>query len=137
MSDGTQQQTADSVGRSVSRQRLWQIRMVSEGRCQQCGKPRVTRLHCRLCADKAVRFAAPHIAKWEAADPRRRKALSLLNRAVKRGVITRPIVCTRCGALDPKINGHHHDYDKPLDVTWLCYRCHAAVERRGAKDSLS
>lgn len=30
--------------------------------------------------------------------------------------------CTRCG--DPKTQAHHHDYSKPLEIEWLCRRCH-------------
>jgi hypothetical protein len=32
-----------------------------------------------------------------------------------------------CGTRDTKINADHADYTKPLDVTWLCYRCHQKV----------
>lgn len=32
--------------------------------------------------------------------------------------------CAKCG--DPKSQMHHHDYTKPLEVEWLCRRCHLA-----------
>lgn len=35
--------------------------------------------------------------------------------------------CCRCG--DSKAEAHHHDYSKPLDVTWLCARHHAEEHR--------
>lgn len=30
-----------------------------------------------------------------------------------------------CGTSE-KVHAHHHDYAKPLEVRWLCFRCHKA-----------
>ena len=30
--------------------------------------------------------------------------------------------CKYCG--DPNTQAHHSDYNKPLDVTWVCFKCH-------------
>ena len=43
-----------------------------------------------------------------------------LNRGIASGRITRQ-PCP-CGSL--KAQAHHHDYAKPLDVEWLCAKCH-------------
>jgi ribosomal protein S27AE len=32
------------------------------------------------------------------------------------------VPCIRCG--NEKSLAHHEDYDKPLDVMWLCQPCH-------------
>lgn len=58
-------------------------------------------------------------------------AQNKLEKAVQRGKILRPTSCERCGETPPRfkngrtaIQAHHHDYSKPLDVHWLCQRCH-------------
>ena len=46
-----------------------------------------------------------------------------VQRAVRRGLLTRPDTCSQCGA-SGLIEGSHDDYSKPLDVQWLCVLCH-------------
>lgn len=52
-----------------------------------------------------------------------------LRRAVKRGDLSRPSACERCGR-DTKPHAHHADYSRPLDVQWLCPLCHGHAHRR-------
>ena len=47
-----------------------------------------------------------------------------LYRAVKAGKITKPLECSVCNQAHDHIHGHHDDYSKPLEVRWLCPRCH-------------
>lgn len=54
--------------------------------------------------------------------------------AIKRGELARPDECSKCGATPKRrsdgksaIQGHHADYSKPLEVEWLCSKCHRAV----------
>lgn len=54
-------------------------------------------------------------------DARTKVKVALLN-----GSLVRPEQCSRCDAATPDIEGHHHDYGKPLDVHWLCPKCHRA-----------
>ena len=49
--------------------------------------------------------------------PERIKANGKLNRVVKRGLIIK-LPCNVCK--DVKTVAHHDDYNKPLDVIWLC-----------------
>lgn len=57
------------------------------------------------------------------------KVRDITNRAVNKGVLPRPTVCTECGE-KKKITAHHPDYSKPLEVEWLCYECHGKRHRK-------
>ncbi len=53
--------------------------------------------------------------------------------AVIKGKLEVPACCPRCGATPPpnkggarQIQAHHADYSKPLEVEWLCVKCHRA-----------
>lgn len=65
-----------------------------------------------------------YAAAYGALFPEKRAAHLELQRAVNRGEVERPDTCSDCGAAG-QIQGHHHDYSKPLDVHWLCVSCHA------------
>lgn len=52
------------------------------------------------------------------------KARSLVSVAIKKGVLKR-LPCIVCGA--EKSEGHHEDYNKPLEVVWLCKLHHTQV----------
>lgn len=51
-----------------------------------------------------------------------------MHRALRRGFLKRPIACEVCsyvpGDLDLALYGHHEDHSEPLQVEWLCGRCH-------------
>jgi len=58
---------------------------------------------------------------WRAEDVRRRLAHQAVGKAIRHGILVRQ-PCERCGAM--KTEAHHEDYDKQLDVMWLCTPCH-------------
>ena len=49
--------------------------------------------------------------------------------------------CECCGK-EGKLEAHHWDYDRPLSVVWLCYRCHGMYHKakyddtRGVKEAV-
>jgi hypothetical protein len=49
-----------------------------------------------------------------------------LYHALEKGYIIRPKKCEKCNS-DSKLEAHHHDYEKPLDVLWLCRNCHVRL----------
>ena len=102
-------------------------------KCKECNKNDVTsnrnkniekvRAYDRERAKKPERIkATAAITKaWRAEDARRHVAHSCVARAIRSGELAvQP--CCRCGEI--KSLAHHEDYDKPLEVMWLCQPCH-------------
>lgn len=58
------------------------------------------------------------------------RAQNILERAVAKGIIIRRTACDKCGNSGTftdgrsSIQAHHCDYNRPLDVMWLCQKCH-------------
>jgi hypothetical protein len=49
-------------------------------------------------------------------------AQQIVGKARAKGqLIAKP--CEHCGA-DGRVDAHHADYFKPLEITWLCRSCH-------------
>lgn len=72
--------------------------------------------------------------------PERRKKYSIykmasrtVTNAVRDGKLIKPEKCTLCLSIE-NIEGHHPDYDKPLEVVWLCRKCHRNYHKELKKE---
>lgn len=110
---------------------------------QKEAKNAYDRLHDKQPARKAALRAAARkysaSAKGKECSRRKRlanaekiKATSAVAIALRAGTIERR-PCTHCGS-DMEVDGHHFDYARPLEVTWLCRRCHVALHVALRKD---
>lgn len=63
----------------------------------------------------------PDYVKWKA-----RKAVEL---AIRYKRIERPSLCSECNK-EGKIEAHHQDHTKSLEITWLCKSCHSVLNKR-------
>lgn len=70
--------------------------------------------------------------RWRAENREKKRAQQLLYRAVRGGQIERPASCAKCDA-EGTIQAHHADYSRPLDVEWLCVRCHQRLHAEQRK----
>ncbi len=55
-------------------------------------------------------------------------AWNKVSRAIRMGKIIAGTKCEKCGSVK-KIEGHHADYSKPLDLQWLCKKCHVWIHK--------
>lgn len=86
--------------------------------------PRVRERQARYRKTKAGKEAIRKAgAKWQDNNREKRAAHVILGNAVKNGRVTKASACENCGA-PGRLNGHHHDYARPLEVKWLCPACH-------------
>src|SRR5688572_29986465 len=89
----------------------------------KCGKP-TRSINSGYCKDCHNAYQRSNRKKHSELTPEQRNkanARSYVNVYIKRGlVVKKPCQC--CG--EPKAQAHHIDYSKPLEVVWLCRRCH-------------
>lgn len=102
--------------------------------------------HCRECGKKYKKqHYEQHFGEfynqqvgYRHTHPERRKAFYTVHEATYKGKLIRPETCSKCGEKG-YIVAHHNDYDKPLDVIWLCLRCdrqlHADLRRKEKEKS--
>ena len=122
------------------------------GKCKTCAKRDVSERIDRLrsspkwmasererCRIKQARYrmlgtAAPATKesreKWEVKNGHKRKAEQMASNAQKRGLLKKPDDCQNCGASGVELEKHHPDYSKPLEVQWLCTKCHGETRRK-------
>lgn len=110
------------------------------GKCMECTKSDVkanrlarideVRAYDRLRASQPHRVAArlETVRAYVKKFPNRKKANTAVNNAVRDGRLQK-LPCMVCGE---KAVAHHPDYERPLDVVWLCQphhkQAHALVE---------
>jgi hypothetical protein len=61
--------------------------------------------------------------RYQEANRLKLQAQQMVHKALRDGALVKPKVCSRCPETS-RIEAHHEDYTRPLEVWWLCYRCH-------------
>ena len=93
--------------------------------CRSCHTQRIKKW--RNTGDNMIKAKAA-VDTFVKKYPLKQKAWSELNYAVQSGKLERPDVCSMCNGYK-KVEGHHYDYSKALDVVWVCRQCHASIHR--------
>lgn len=68
-----------------------------------------------------IKHRAEVTQRWREQYPERAAAHNAVSNAVRDGKLDKE-PCYFCG--EERVEAHHPDYTKPLDVVWLCARCH-------------
>jgi len=71
-----------------------------------------------------------HFFRDNSSNDKKKRVQHIVEKAIKKCILERPTICSVCGNKNTFSDGrngiqaHHSDYDKPLDVIWLCQHCH-------------
>ena len=91
-------------------------KQMADGRlnkCKVCNKLDVS----KNCKARREQYAAYNRGR----DPVKKRARRLVESAIRNGPLIRK-PCEVCA--ETKVDAHHDDYSKPLDVRWLCRQHH-------------
>jgi ribosomal protein S27AE len=104
---------------------------VTNRQCSKCGGDLGTRYkkqrYCKKCHAENMRQNRPKHSELTEEARKKATARAYLNTYLRRGKIERK-PCSKCGDLNSQ--GHHEDYNKPLDVIWLCRKHHLELHGR-------
>lgn len=64
--------------------------------------------------------------RWEASHPEAVRAHRKARQALDTGKLTHPKSCERCGKAG-LLHKHHPDYSKPMEVMFVCPKCHKSL----------
>ncbi|MEA0049763.1 hypothetical protein [Escherichia coli] len=82
------------------------------------------RIKCYSQTDNGKEVHKRSNDKWIRKNIKKHNAHIEVYKAIRSGVLS-PGPCEVCGRSE-RVHAHHCDYDKPLDVMWLCPICHRA-----------
>lgn len=77
----------------------------------------------RLYREGRKKRGLKYISLWAKNNPEKKRVQAYTQWLIKSGKINRPSLCQKCNK-ENKIEAHHKDYQKPLNIIWLCRACH-------------
>lgn len=106
---------------------------MTDGRLNQCKVCK--RLQQSKIRKKNIEYyreydrARPYRVSKQPVDPIKRAARILVGNALRSGKLIKPDKCSSpdCLGDGTRIEAHHEDYYKPLEVVWLCSTCHSSL----------
>lgn len=84
--------------------------------------------NCHACHAKYMRKTRPKHRDLPKQARRRANARAYANVYLRRGKIEKK-PCKICGT-EERVEMHHCDYSKPLEIEWFCRPCHLEIHRK-------
>ena len=129
MSDGHLNKCKDCVKSRVHKHRDENIESIREYDRLRGSRPERVKAHKEYIKTDAGKAAMRRGQdNYRKKYPMKYAAHVITGNAIRDGVLIPMEVCSVCGS-NIKIEGHHDDYTKPLDVRWLCEKCHKEWHR--------
>lgn len=72
-----------------------------------------------------------------AKNPTHYNAYKVVEQAMATGTLEKPSRCSICGCSsdEHRIEAHHENYSKPLDIIWCCTPCHRVLDMKQRKEN--
>ena len=99
-------------------------------KCKECTKTDVRKHRSendsvrKYDRQRGNRQSSGYLKRYREINSDKYLAHNAVNNAIRDRKLFKPTLCEDCK--EPgKLHGHHDDYSKPLEVRWLCPRCHS------------
>jgi hypothetical protein len=93
--------------------------------CNDCNSERVRKYRS---TERGARKTREAVYKSIKKHKQKQNSRLILANALRNNKILKPDKCSSC-LEKKKVEGHHEDYSKPLDVIWLCRKCHSKLHK--------
>lgn len=102
-------------------------KLIRGRQCREClGK--IYREYRKANREKLCKNQRKYYKEYYKANQDKVKARTIIRVAYRNGSVPRPDKCSKCGKkCTPEAS--HNDYSKPLEVEWLCHKCHGRKDR--------
>ncbi len=124
--------TCNKCQETLPLSRFHRNKAMADGRLNQCRSCHnaITRANGRDRRARNPGADNAYVNRWRADNREKVNAQQKVHRAVRAGLLHKPDKCGYCQIPGP-VDAHHPDYDRPLEVKWLCRKCHRAQHSRG------
>ena len=80
-------------------------------------------------SDEQKKNNTERIKLWRRKNRQKMRAWSAVGNALLRGDMVKPIKCDVCLNESNRLHAHHDDYEMPLEVVWVCHKCHMNIHK--------